>query len=177
MRKRFLNLQNFEDDVSLLENALSLTDKKNHLLAFKIQGQLFGIEIQFIREMTALKLDKPPKAIPNTPNEILGAVNIRGEIIPVLDIRKKLNLPPKPYVKFDIIMVIETAHQIFGIIIDEADDMAALPDEKIEGTETEDSKKNPAILFYCTYKGKIIPILNPQNLFPQADLSRIKEWS
>lgn len=174
MKKRFLNLENFDDELSTLDAALSLAQNKDQMLTFRVSESFFAVEIQYVKEMVAYSPEKAPKKVPNLPDEIIGLMNLRGELVPVIDMRKKLKLPDKVYVKFDIIMVLEVKETVFGILVDEVDEMVPIPEEKVNQPEASGQPEDLLIKYLCSFKDQFIPVFDPEKLFPQTEYQRIK---
>jgi purine-binding chemotaxis protein CheW len=82
---------------------------------FTLAGERYGIESSFVREVQGLKGLAP---IPCTPPFILGVVNIRGQILAVIDLRKFFDLPTRGISDLDKLIVIRSATIEFGILAD-----------------------------------------------------------
>ena len=96
-------------------------------VVFSINQQIFGIEILKIKEVLSYRKITP---LPQVEEFVRGIINLRGAIIPVFDLREKFNLPAKEYTKFHVIIVVEIAGRVMGVIVDEISDvMDILPEE------------------------------------------------
>ena len=96
-------------------------------IVFSINQQIFGIEILKIKEVLSYRKITP---LPQVEEFVRGIINLRGAIIPVFDLREKFNLPAKEYTKFHVIIVVEIAGRVMGVIVDEISDvMDILPEE------------------------------------------------
>lgn len=85
------------------------------LVGFTIANEFFALEINSIREI--IKVNDITR-VPNTPNYIKGVINLRGKVIPIIDMRKKLNLKQIDYDKNTRIIILEFNNMIVGIIVD-----------------------------------------------------------
>ena len=85
------------------------------LVSFRIDNEIYALEINCIREI--IKVSDYTR-VPNTPDYIKGVINLRGKVIPIIDMRKKLNLPTIPYDKNTRIIILEFQSMIVGIIVD-----------------------------------------------------------
>ncbi|HRP01623.1 MAG TPA: chemotaxis protein CheW [Candidatus Kapabacteria bacterium] len=85
------------------------------LVGFTIANEFFALEINCIREI--IKVNDITR-VPNTPSYIKGVINLRGKVIPIIDMRHKLNLPPIDYDKNTRIIILEFNNMIVGIIVD-----------------------------------------------------------
>lgn len=101
-------------------------------LSFFICGEEYCISIDFVKEIMGLP---DITRLPQTPEFIIGVINLRGTIMPVIDLRKKLELPWEEYGPLTCIIVIEFefegAQTKMAIIVDETNEVVAIPDELI----------------------------------------------
>lgn len=87
----------------------------NEFIGFIVDDEPYCINIQNVQEI----IDIPPiSKIPNVPNYIEGAINLRGKIIRVVNLRKWLRLPWKQYTKSSRILVVNMNEQIFGLLVE-----------------------------------------------------------
>lgn len=94
------------------------------LVSFKIGEEEFGVDINIVQEINRmLQITK----VPNTPDFIEGVVNLRGRIIPVIDLRVKLGLIKLEHGKNTRIVVIELKEQTIGFIVDEVNEVLRIP--------------------------------------------------
>jgi purine-binding chemotaxis protein CheW len=99
------------------------------LVGFRIENELFGVEILKVKEIDRLmEITK----VPNSPDFVEGVINLRGIIIPVVDLRKRFKLHDKGHDEKTRIVVIEVDHQTVGIIVDEVSHVIRIPRNIIE---------------------------------------------
>ena len=101
-------------------------------VVFSINQQVFGIEIFKIKEVLSYRKITP---LPQVTGFIKGIINLRGAIIPVFDLREKFNLPTREYTPFHVIMVVEIAGRMMGVIVDEITDVFEILEEELQATE------------------------------------------
>jgi purine-binding chemotaxis protein CheW len=85
------------------------------VVGFTLGGQEYVVDILKVKE---IKLMMPITRVPKAPVYLQGVANLRGDIIPVIDLRKKLKLPPEKATEETRIMVIELESRLLGIIVD-----------------------------------------------------------
>lgn len=100
-------------------------------VVFSINQQIFGIEIFKIKEVLSYRKITP---LPQAEGFVRGIINLRGAVIPVFELREKFNLPAKEYTKFHVIIVVEIAGRIMGIIVDEISDVLEILPEEFQTT-------------------------------------------
>lgn len=99
------------------------------LVEFKLAGEHYGLEIRHVREVYPLKDFTP---LPGTPAFVLGLINVRGQIISVIDIKKFFELPEKGITALDLVIIIGDEHMEFGILADEVLDVKDIDPKEIQ---------------------------------------------
>jgi purine-binding chemotaxis protein CheW len=89
-------------------------------LSFALGEEQYGIEILRVQEIKGYSGITP---IPNTPPHIRGVMNLRGTVIPVVDLRARFSLPPRDYDKFTVIIVVTVGTRIIGLVVDAVSDV------------------------------------------------------
>lgn len=108
-----------------------LSRSEVQLVVFRIGDEEFGVEINQVREIVKLvSITRMPKA----PMFIEGVVNLRGQIITVIDLAKRLDLPSKGRTETSRIMVVEVNDNTVGMIVDSVSEVLRLSTDEIEDT-------------------------------------------
>lgn len=89
-------------------------------LSFALGDEQYAIDILKVQEIKGYSGITP---IPNTPPHIRGVMNLRGTVIPVVDLRAKFNLESHPYNKFTVIIVVNLGARIIGLVVDAVSDV------------------------------------------------------
>jgi purine-binding chemotaxis protein CheW len=92
----------------------------NQFLTFTLGAEEYGIEILKVQEIkgyTAIT------HIPNAPQHVKGVMNLRGTVVPVVDLRAKFGMPAVEYNKFTVIIVVMVAQKIAGLVVDAVSDV------------------------------------------------------
>jgi purine-binding chemotaxis protein CheW len=97
-------------------------------LTFALGEEVFGIEIQFVTEIVGMQKIRD---IPESPNYVKGIINLRGKIIPVIDMRLKFKKDPTQYTDRTCIVVIDIQGLTVGLIVDNVDEVIKIPDTSI----------------------------------------------
>ena len=104
-------------------------EQEEQLVAFKLGEEVYGLEIALIHEIIRWR---EITAIPRTASEIEGVINLRGKIVPILDLRKRLGLPEVERGGATRIIVAETADSTVGLIVDSVVGVLRIPQASIE---------------------------------------------
>lgn len=117
---------------SLLESDASteLTADGNQFLTFTLQDEEFGIEILRVQEIKGFTRVTP---IPNVPACIKGVMNLRGTVVPIVDLRSKFHMPSAEYNQFTVIIVVNVGKRVMGLVVDAVSDVLNVQPEAIEG--------------------------------------------
>lgn len=102
---------------------------KVELIAFEAGGQLFGLDIMAVREIRAWT---PVTPLPQVPHYVAGVVNLRGAVLPVIDLAARLGWPPTETTPRHAIIVIQLGAQTVGLIVDSVSDIVALPADALQ---------------------------------------------
>lgn len=99
------------------------------LVSFKLAGEEFGVEILLVREIIRMK---QVTAFPNAPDFVEGVINLRGNVIPILDLRKRFGLEDKSESRNTRIIVVMVDKLTIGLIVDEVSEILRLPENTVE---------------------------------------------
>ncbi|HUB78300.1 MAG TPA: chemotaxis protein CheW [Bryobacteraceae bacterium] len=99
---------------------VSYTAGIQQYLSFALGEEQYGIEILRVQEIKGYSGITP---IPNTPEHIRGVMNLRGTVIPVVDLRAKFRMETRAYDKFTVIIVVTVGARIIGLVVDAVSDV------------------------------------------------------
>ena len=97
-------------------------------LAFKLGAEEYGIDILRVQEIRSYE---EPTRIANVPAFIKGVVNLRGVIVPIVDMRLKFNLEQANYDRFTVIIVLNIGNRVVGMVVDAVSDVITLTPEQL----------------------------------------------
>lgn len=103
--------------------------EERQLVVFQLAGETYGVDINWVHEIIRMQ---PITKLPRTPHFIEGVINLRGRIIPVIDLRKRFGLPTAEETQNSRIMVVEMAGVTVGMIVDAVSEVLRLPTNSIE---------------------------------------------
>ena len=110
-------------------NELADTDDTRHVVLCNISGETYGVNIEDIDTVIRYQAITP---VPCMPDFVEGVVNLRGKIIPVIDLRKRFGLKVNPPQRDSRIVVVNVADQLIGLIVDAVTRTALIAPEHIE---------------------------------------------
>ena len=104
-------------------------DDSGRYLTFCIGAVSYAFHIQHVTEIIGMQ---PVTSVPDVPHFIRGVINLRGKVIPLMDVRLRLGLPEIDYHERTCIIVVDVADQAVGVIVDAVSDVLALDSKCIE---------------------------------------------
>lgn len=123
--------------------------KKNQVVRFKLDKESFGIDIGRVHEIVIVpEITK----VPDTPDFLEGIINLRGKIVSVIDLRKRLKFNGSHRDKKNRILVTEINNRVVGLIVDEVSEVLSLDTSSIEPPP---EMVNSAGVEYITGVGKL----------------------
>jgi len=110
-----------------IETTANADDLQEYLI-FTVNSIDFGIEIGLVQEIIKLQ---PISPIPNALNFCKGIINIRGTIVPVVDMRSKLGFPEQEYCERTCIIVVNLETELIGIVVDMVQEVIRVSDQEL----------------------------------------------
>ncbi|GFN30456.1 chemotaxis protein CheW [Paenibacillus xylaniclasticus] len=102
--------------------------QKDKYLTFIVDEECYGIEIRYVTEIIGLQ---KITSVPEMPDFVRGIVNLRGKIIPVMDVRVRFNKPYREYMDRTCIIVIDINELSIGLIVDSVSEVMAIPSGEV----------------------------------------------
>jgi purine-binding chemotaxis protein CheW len=107
------------------------TGTTHQFLTFALGAEEYGVEILKIQEIKGFSAITP---LPNAPAYVKGVLNLRGTIVPIVDLRKKFGMPEEAYTTFTVIVVVRVQGQVMGFIVDAVSDVLTVTGADIQPT-------------------------------------------
>lgn len=110
------------------ENELKLQEDKHEptmrLITFKLEDETYGVEVCRVREILRLNTNFP---VPGSPDFVLGITNIRGNVVTIIDARKRFSLTSTVYTEHARMIVVESGENMAAIVVDSVSDVIDVP--------------------------------------------------
>ena len=103
--------------------------QRDKYLTFLVENEEYGIAINYVTEIIGLQ---KITEIPDLPENIKGVINLRGKIIPVMDMRSRFHLPPRDYDSRTCVVVVNLNGNTVGLIVDRVSEVHHIPASQIE---------------------------------------------
>ncbi len=134
---------------------LAISDT-HQFLTFALGPEEYGVEILKIQEIKGFSAITP---LPNAPPYVKGVLNLRGTIVPIVDLRKKFGLSDIEYTQFTVIVVVQVEGQIMGFIVDAVSDVLTVTGTDIQPTPDLHGQVDTAFLKGLARAGEKLVIL------------------
>ena len=100
------------------------------IVTFFLSQEEFGVDILLVQEIIR---PSPVTEVPNTPEFVEGVINLRGKVVPVIDLRKRLNIPATRASKSTRIIIIELEKRVTGFVVDSVSKVITVPGGSVQG--------------------------------------------
>lgn len=155
-----------------------ISETADQFLSFLIAGEEYGIEILKVQE---IKSWGPYTPLPKSPDYVLGVINLRGAIVPIIDLRSRFGLPPTDYTATTAVIIVRTGEgdneRIIGLVVDSVSEVYHLsPDVIQDAAETSNSEKASYVRGFGQIEDKLVILVNLDPIITQS-LGQIEQMS
>lgn len=141
-------------------------------LAFKLGDENYGIDILKVQEIRGYET---VTKIANTPDFIKGVINLRGVIVPIVDMRIKFHLGNVEYNPFTVVIVLNVCDRVIGMVVDGVSDVIELTPEQIHSTpELGASIDTQYIVGLATIEERMIILVDIEKLLSAKDMALLE---
>ena len=137
-------------------------------LTFRLDQEEYGIDMLKVQEIRGYE---QPTRIANAPAFIKGVVNLRGTIVPIVDMRLKFNCAQADYNSFTVVIILNLRDRVVGIVVDSVSDVMELSAENIRSApDVESAIDNGCILGLGSVGERMLILLDIEKLMSNADM-------
>ncbi|MHB1687847.1 MAG: chemotaxis protein CheW [Ignavibacteriaceae bacterium] len=156
-----------------LESLKKESSELLQLVSFMIENEEFAIDILFVQEINRmLQITK----VPNAPGFVSGVVNLRGRVIPVVDLRTKLGLNKKEFDKNTRIIVVEVKDKTVGFIVDAVKEVLRIPSSITEPPpELVTGLNSEFILAVGKLEDRLITLIDIEKILSNSETKSLSE--
>ena len=140
-------------------------------LTFTLGSEEYAIDILKVQEIRGYE---PPTLIANAPPFIKGVINLRGIIVPIVDLRIKFNLGKVEYTPFTVVIILNVAGRVIGAVVDSVSDVISLNTAQIrQAPDFSGSFDTKYILGLATVETRMLIVTDIERLMTSADMALI----
>ena len=140
-------------------------------LTFRLDQEEYGIDILKVQEIRGYEA---PTRVANAPSFIKGVVNLRGTIVPIVDMRLKFNCAKADYDSFTVVIILNLHQRIVGIVVDSVSDVMELPPEALKAAPDIDSViDSAAVMGLGSLGDRMLILLDIERLMSAPDMGLV----
>lgn len=141
-------------------------------LTFKLAGEEYGVGILTVQEIRGWS---PVTAIPHSPRWLLGVINLRGVVVPIIDLRIKFAFERVDYNEFTVVIILNVGARVVGIVVDGVSDVITLANAQIKPAPSlGDNADTSHIIGFGTLDDRMRILMDVERLMAGADLGSAK---
>jgi purine-binding chemotaxis protein CheW len=151
-------------------DAMSIANVANaaEYLAFTLGQEEYGIDIQKVSEIRSYET---PTRIASAPEFVKGVINLRGLIVPIVDMRIKFNVGEPTYNQFTVVIILNIGHRVVGMVVDSVSDVTILtPDQVKPAPEITSTLNTEYIVGLGTIDERMLILVDIDRLMTSADM-------
>ncbi|HPT87709.1 MAG TPA: chemotaxis protein CheW [Bacillota bacterium] len=146
--------------------------QKGKYLTFVVGNEVYGIEIRYVTEIIGIQAITE---VPELPVYIKGIINLRGKIIPVMDVRLRFNKEPKEYNDRTCVVVVDIGEISIGLIVDSVSEVLTIPDEDIVPPPQVNKVQNRYIKAIGKVGNEVTLLLDCEKLLNDDEVAALSE--
>jgi len=151
----------------MTESESSKESKTRELVAFRFGDQDFCVDIMSVREIRGWT---PATAIPHAPSFVRGVINLRGTVLPIIDLAHRFGLPLSKPTDRHAIIVSQIGDQLAGLLVDAVSDILSTKEESIQPTpEVASSIAKSFVRGVLALDGRMISVVTLENVMPSRE--------
>lgn len=157
------------NDTSPITGAPMAAEAEQYL-TFRLDGLDYGIPIYQVQEIRGWTKVTP---LPNSPRYIRGVLNLRGTIVPIIDLRLRFNLEEVPYDAVTVIVVVNVGSRLAGIVVDSVSDVITLnPEQRRNAPEFEGHANRQFVQGLTQVDDKLLVLIDVDKLVNHDTLAQ-----
>ena len=142
-------------------------------LAFKLGAEEYGIDILRVQEIRSYE---EPTRIAHAPAFVRGVVNLRGVIVPIVDLRLRFNLDQVSYDSFTVVIVLNIGSRVMGMVVDAVSDVITLTPDKLRPVpEFNSAIQSDHILAIGAVEDRMLILVDIEKLMTSAEMGLVEE--
>lgn len=145
-------------------------NNNQQMVSFRIGREVFGVPIAMVQEIVRVPEVTP---VPDMPPFIKGVINLRGKIVPVIDLGRRLKLEAMPSSKSSRILILEVEKRVIGLLVDAVTEIIRIPPESVEPPpEIVSSIAAEYLIGVGKLPNKLVILLDLRNILKPEEIKR-----
>lgn len=127
------------------------------IVTFRVADRTFGVDVDCVREIKGWQLTTP---LPSTARHMLGVINLRGQIVPVYDLRLLLDLAPADGAAGKVVIVLASGGEPYGVVADAVSDILDVNPDDVRPSPTADGSTDELVSHLVVKAETVIALMN-----------------
>jgi len=141
-------------------------------LTFYLAGEMFGVRVEDVQEVL---MQQPLTPVPLAADHIVGLLNLRGQIMQAVDLRRRLHFPLRPEGESSSLMVVKQDDNFVSLVVDDIGDVLELPPESWRAPpDTLSAQHRGVVLGICPIENHIVLGLRVESLSGENDPAQVR---
>jgi len=144
-----------------------VTEERKQLVTFHLGGEEYAMEILGVQEIIRMV---QPTRIPNTPEFMEGIINLRGQVVPVISLRRRFGMADRAFDKQTRIVVLETSGSTVGFVVDSVSEVLRIPASTVEPPPRMTRHGREFVAGIGKLEGRLLLMLDTEKLLDEKQL-------
>ncbi len=145
----------------------SLSEGDRELIAFRVGDQEFCVNVMSVREIRGWT---PAMAMPHSPSYMKGVINLRGAVLPIIDLSARLGMKPTEPSQRHVIIVAQVHRKVVGLLVDAVSDILTVSEDNVQPTpEIASEMQRQFARGILAIEKRLICLLELEAIFPEAE--------
>lgn len=153
------------------KQAAAVTADAGQYLTLRLGGEDYAIDIMRVQEIRSYE---EPTRMANSPSFIKGVINLRGVIVPIIDLRMKLNISQVDYNEFTVVIILKIKDAVTGAVVDAVSDVVTLDANMIKPAPQFDSAVDSRFILGIANVGeRMLIVMNMETLLSNSEMGMV----
>ncbi len=151
----------------MLDSSVSASTRELELIAFRIGEQEFCVDIMSVREIRGWV---PVTPLPRSPSFVRGVINLRGAVLPILDLSARLGFPLTETSARHVIIVAQVGHQVIGVLVDAVSDIITVGENTTQPPpEMASGRVRNFVQGILAIESRMVSLISLDRVMPKAE--------
>ena len=142
-------------------------------VTFRLENETYGINVMQVREVLRYSEIAP---VPGAPSYVIGIINLRGNVVTVVDTRERFGLPSTDITDNTRIVILETDNQVVGILVDAVSEVVYLRQSEIESAPNVGNDENARYIQGVSHKNdELLILIEIKNLLTESEWAELSD--
>ncbi len=156
------------------KSAVAVTADSGQYLTLRLGEEDYAIDIMRVQEIRSYE---EPTRMANSPSFIKGVINLRGVIVPIVDLRMKLNIEKVDYTEFTVVIILNVKGSVTGAVVDAVSDVVTLDSKAIKPAPQFESAIDSRFILGLAHVGeRMLIVMNMECLLSNAELGMVASF-